>query len=95
MWLWPCGEGSGSGALTTEQRIAMKDTALKGKGLGSDLLDTCDLCAAPLEPFGPCPESPGTALGGGWRQGSGPPSPPSAVELVFIFLCFIFQLQDS
>lgn len=70
MWLWPCGEGSGSRALTPEQSIAMKDTALKGKGLGSALpLDTCDLCAAPLELFRSCPESPAQLWSGGWQAG--------------------------
>lgn len=61
-------------------------------------LDTCDwACSSPLEPFGPCPESPGAAPGWG-LAGTAlglPPvlfQPPSSA---FIFLCFIFQLQDS
>lgn len=67
----------------------------EGERTGSDLpLDTCDLCAAPLEPFTPCPESPGSARGGGCQAGLWTPSPPSAFELAFIFLCCIFQLQS-
>lgn len=89
--VWLCGEGSGSGALTTEQSRAMKDTALKGKGLGSDLpLDTCDLCAAPLEPFTPCPESPGSALG--WLlagKALGLPPLPQPLSLPSSF-CVVF-----
>lgn len=34
LWLWPCGEGGGSRAITAEQSTAMKDAALEVKGPG-------------------------------------------------------------